>query len=306
LTSSPTPSSSKAWIKAARLRTLPLAFSSIITGMALSAERGSAPWDLFILAIITTLLLQVLSNLANDYGDFQNGADNVARIGPSRAVQQGWISPKAMRSAIILITILAILSGIYLLYRAFSGAISLHFLLFLLLGIFAIAAAIKYTTGKNPYGYQGLGDVSVLFFFGVLGVTGSYFLFNSSFDYIALLPALSIGCFSTAVLNLNNMRDIENDEVSHKITLAVRLGNKKAKVYHFSLILFAWLSITSYLFIQSDEILDWLCLLAMPPFLIHLLKVKKAKSAAQFDPELKKVALSTFLFSLLFLFSQIL
>lgn len=274
--------------------------------MALSIEMGASPWDLFVLALITTLLLQVLSNLANDYGDFQNGADNAGRIGPSRAVQQGWISPKAMRSAIVLLSILAFLSGILLLYQAFSGEMNLNFLLFLVLGIFAIAAAIKYTTGKNPYGYQGFGDISVLFFFGILGVAGSYFLFNSSIHYSIFLPALSIGFFSTAVLNLNNMRDIHNDAASNKITLAVRLGSEKAKLYHFSLILLAWISIASYLLIQENVISDWLCFLALPPFLFHLLKVKNATSAAQFDPELKKVALSTFLFSVLLLFSQIL
>ncbi len=299
------PSTFRSWIKAARLRTLPLAFSSIITGMALAIESGSKPWDLFILAIITTLFLQVLSNFANDYGDFQNGADNAGRIGPSRAIQQGWITPRAMRLAIILISILTLIFGIILLYRAFDGQIDFLFLIFLLLGLAAITAAIKYTSGKNPYGYQGLGDISVLFFFGILGVTGSYFLFSGKVQSVVFLPALSIGCFATSVLNLNNMRDIETDAASGKITMAVSLAKERAKFYHYLLILVGWLSMFVYVLSQANHALDWLCVLALIPFLIHLLKVRNAKLSIQFDPELKKVALSTFLFSLLFLFSQI-
>lgn len=199
----------QAWLHAIRLRTLPLALSSILIGSFLAAFEGSFRWEVFGLAAVTTIFLQVLSNLANDYGDSVHGADSLERKGPIRAVQSGIISLPEMKRAMIVLAICSFLSGIALLYLAL-GDWKL-FLLFLGFGLLAIYAAITYTSGSNPYGYIGLGDISVFAFFGLLGVVGTYFLHSLDFDWLVMLPAVSLGCFSTAVLNINNIRDIDSD-----------------------------------------------------------------------------------------------
>jgi 1,4-dihydroxy-2-naphthoate octaprenyltransferase len=296
----------KDWISAFRLRTLPLAFSCIVAGLAAGPFHADIPWNLFLLALLTTLLLQILSNLANDLGDFQHGTDNTGRIGPSRAVQSGKISPGAMKKAIIITTLLALTAGIYLLFVAFGGNFNAKYLLFLVFGLSAIAAAIKYTAGKNPYGYSGLGDVSVLLFFGILGVAGSNFLFYQQLDVDVLWPALSIGCFSSGVLNLNNMRDIDNDRKSGKITLAVRLGSAGAKKYHFILIIVGWISIIYWTISRAESITSFLSLITLILFVAHLWRISNYKEPQQFDPELKKLAISTFLFSVSLLLGNML
>jgi 1,4-dihydroxy-2-naphthoate octaprenyltransferase len=256
-------------------------------------------WDVFVLCAVTTILLQVLSNFANDYGDSQHGADNADRVGPSRAVQRGDISSSQMKKAMILTGILSFISGCTLLY--ISG---LHFDLqgsfFLVLGIAAIAAAIRYTAGKDPYGYKGLGDFFVFLFFGLVGVLGSSFLHDLVLpSVLEILPAICIGAWSAGVLNLNNMRDRVPDEAAGKITLAVRFGAVNAKKYHQALILTGMCSLL--LFLLSHE-LSWtslLPLLSFPLFLKHLNKVRSTTEDKALDPELKKLALSTFLMSLL-------
>lgn len=289
----------QAWLHAFRLRTLPLSFSSILSGGALAWLYGAfSNVAILYLALLTTLFLQILSNLANDYGDSKNGIDNTQRIGPTRAVQSGVISSEAMKKALILFSILSFASGSALLSISFS----LHELPMLIgfigAGLLAIWASIKYTVGKKPYGYQGLGDIFVFLFFGVVGVCGTFFLFAKTILYDVVLWSFAIGCFSTAVLNLNNMRDIENDKASGKISIPVRLGLAKAKIYHYFLI-------TSGVFFAFFVILSnqlWFAFLAVPIFIHHLWKVQN-KSAAQLDPELKRVALATFFISLLLIIS---
>ena len=294
----------KVWLAAFRLRTLPLAFSSIITGSAIAYYHFSFNGIVFGLALLTTLFLQVLSNLANDYGDSEHGADNDDRIGPDRAIQSGAISKGQMKIAMIVFSILALVSGIPLIIEGTKNINLKWFLFFLLLGIGSIIAAIKYTAGKNPYGYKGLGDVFVFIFFGLVGVIGTFIL---QFQYInryllieSLFPAIAIGCFSAAVLNMNNMRDHLNDKNSGKITLAVRLGKKGSKVYHSLLIITGILSMYYFGYLSHFGTNDYL-LLSIPNvlFIVHLVKTLKVTDEKNYDPELKKIALTTFLLSLI-------
>ncbi|MFT6746967.1 MAG: 1,4-dihydroxy-2-naphthoate octaprenyltransferase [Glaciecola sp.] len=300
----------KAWLAAFRLRTLPLAFSSIITGSAIAYYHFSFDALIFSLALLTTLFLQVLSNLANDYGDSEHGADNENRIGPERTVQSGAISKKHMKIAMVVFSILALSSGIPLIVEGTKNINLKWFLIFLILGIGSIAAAIKYTAGKNPYGYKGLGDVFVFIFFGLVGVIGTFIL---QFQYInrfllieSLFPAIAMGCFSAAVLNMNNMRDHLNDKNSGKITLAVRLGTKGSKIYHSTLIFTGIASMYYFGYISHFGTTDYL-FLSVPNllFIVHLLKVINVTDEKYYDPELKKIALTTFLFSIILMIIMI-
>jgi 1,4-dihydroxy-2-naphthoate polyprenyltransferase len=218
-------------LHAIRLRTLPLALSSILMGSILAAYGNNFRWPVFILAALTTIFLQVLSNLSNDYGDSIHGADSEERKGPVRAVQSGMISLSEMKTAMILLTGFSLLSGLTLLYFSFQDW--QLFALFLGFGIMAIWAAITYTSGDKPYGYVGLGDISVFLFFGLLGVVGTYFLHSLDITLTVFWPAISLGCFSTAVLNINNIRDIESDKKAGKKSIPVRIGRKKAIHYNW-------------------------------------------------------------------------
>lgn len=300
-----------AWISAMRLRTLPLSFSVIIMGSAMAYVPPGVEgfcdmvaydfqWSIFWLTILTTLFLQILSNLANDYGDALKGTDNDNRVGPERAIQSGKISAKSMKTGIIFTAFLSLISGLFLLFAAFGTKIDLLFIVFLLLGLLSIAAAIKYTVGNKAYGYRALGDLFVFIFFGLVGVVGSYYLqAHNGFSLIIIFPAITIGCFCVMVLNLNNMRDTINDKAVGKITVAVKLGFKGAKYYHYFLMLLAWSS-PALLFTNPNTYP--LVLLLLPVLIIHIIhlrKVIRTKDPKEFDPELKKIALSSFLFSIL-------
>jgi 1,4-dihydroxy-2-naphthoate polyprenyltransferase len=283
------------WIEAARPRTLPLALSCILMGSFLAAYVGKFNWLIFGLACLTTILLQVLSNFANDYGDTQNGADSKERVGPLRAVQTGEIKAESMFKAIVLFGMLSLFSGLGLLYYAFRTADSSLFIGFLGLGLLSILAAYTYTAGKKPYGYSGLGDISVLLFFGLVGVLGSNFLFTKSFDIINVLPAISCGLLATGVLNLNNIRDIESDTKAGKMTIPARLGKEKSIIYHYLLLSLALIGIVAFVYIKGD--ISWWFLISVPLFLMNAIKVKQLPNP---DPLLKQLALSTLLFVLLF------
>ena len=291
----------KAWIHAFRLRTLPLALSSIIIGSLLAYFDNGFSWTVTVLAVVTTLFLQILSNLANDYGDSKNGVDNSERVGPERAVQSGVISPKQMKRAVLLTSGLAFISGISLIYVGVGTAdIDLTFLVFLIIGISAILAAIKYTIGKNPYGYKGFGDLFVYVFFGLAGVLGTYFLNTHEVSYDILLPASSLGLLSTGVLNLNNMRDRVNDKKSGKNTLVVMLGQEVAQWYHFFLLTSALLAAIIFTVLHYNSPWQFLYLLSLPLFIKNMAVVFKVDDPAKLDPYLKQLAISTLLFSVLF------
>lgn len=287
----------KHWIQAARLRTLPLSISGIIVGSAYAYYQGFFNLEITILALLTTLGLQILSNYANDYGDGVKGTD-ANRIGEKRLVGSGIISSSQMKKAVIITAIITFIIALILIYVAFGKENFGLSLIFILLGIGSIGAAIKYTVGSNAYGYSGFGDVFVFVFFGLVSVLGSNFLFTKTFDWYLILPAISIGLLSVAVLNLNNMRDIENDKTSGKNTLVVKLGLKKAKIYHEIIIAIASISFLIFCLITKISLLP--ILVVNISLIIHLNKIKKSNSYEDFDPELKKVALSTFALSLLF------
>lgn len=284
----------KTWIHAIRLRTLPLAFSSSLLGSFIAYHDIEFKWSVFLLALLTTLFLQILSNLANDYGDSQNGADNTERVGPLRAVQSGVISSSEMRLAVIITSLLAFLSGILLIGAGIGAEISIRWLIFLILGIGAMAAAIKYTIGKKPYGYMGFGDLFVFLFFGLTGVLGTYYLHAGHLQPELLLPASAIGFLSTAVLNLNNMRDIEGDRSSGKRTLVVILGPGRARYYHLLLITGAPVMLIIYTLFNYQSPVQFIFLLVIPFMISHLLNVFRIKIPSELDPQLKKLALTTF------------
>ena len=294
----------KHWLSAMRLRTLPLALSCVLSGSAIALIEGSFNGWVFILTVLTTILLQVLSNFSNDLGDFKNGADNAGRIGPQRAVQSGAISADKMKNAAIVTALLALVSGVLLLYVSlYHTGYAAAAIVMLLLGIGSIGAAVKYTAGKNPYGYRGLGDVFVFIFFGLVGVIGSAFLQTKAVELWYALPALTIGTLSTMVLNLNNMRDRINDQRSGKKTLVVRMGGDYAKLYHVALFMVALISALAMCI--YFEMKTGLMLIPFIILALHVKKVMATKHERDYDPELKKVAISTFLVSILLLISSL-
>jgi 1,4-dihydroxy-2-naphthoate polyprenyltransferase len=290
----------KSWIKAARLRTLPLAMSGILMGAALSYLDLGFNSKVTILAIVTALFIQIFSNFANDYGDSQKGTDNQYRVGPQRTVQSGEISQKQMKSGMLVLIVFSLTSGIWLVAEGTKGLNLTSFLLFLAFGIVALIAAYRYTAGSNPYGYAGLGDIAVFLFFGILPVVGTYFLNAHHLNSEIFLPAISIGFFSTGVLNLNNMRDIENDRNSGKRTMVVRMGSNISKQYHISLITIGWLSAISFVALHFQSFYQLLFLLTAPLFIIDLVKIIRIQEPFQLDPFLKKLSITTLLFTLLF------
>ncbi len=285
------------WIQAFRLRTLPLALSSAILGSFLAYADGQFNPVVFGLAVSTTIFLQILSNLANDFGDSQHGTDNVNRVGPERTVQSGKISKKEMRRLIATFVSLSFISGGLLIFSGIKTTNAGMVILFFILGIASIVAAIKYTVGKNPYGYSGLGDIFVFIFFGLLGVCGTYFLHTNQFDPLLLLPAASVGLLSAGVLNLNNMRDIENDAASGKKTLVVRIGSQKAKVYHASLIVLSPVLSLVYVIRTWQSVYQLMFLLSIFPLGFHLYEVFKNHVPNKLNNQLKVLALTTFFFS---------
>jgi 1,4-dihydroxy-2-naphthoate polyprenyltransferase len=289
----------KLWISTMRLRTLPLSISGIILSSCFAAYNGFFQWNICILAILSTLSFQILSNLANDYGDGIKGTDNEERIGPQRAIQSGEITPERMFNAIKISILISISLAFMLIFVAFGVK---HFwltLIFFLLGIASVVAAIRYTVGKNAYGYKGLGDVFVFLFFGLVSVIGGYVLYAKQIDHVVFLPACVIGLLSASVLNLNNMRDMVSDEKSNKITLAVILGTKKVKIYHLILIGLAIFLSALFGLLYYTSVYNLIFVLAYIPLIIHFIMVYKNKEPKLLDSELKKLALTTFLLSIL-------
>ncbi|WP_340074080.1 1,4-dihydroxy-2-naphthoate polyprenyltransferase [Leptobacterium sp. I13] len=294
------------WISAARLRTLPLSVSGIIVGSSAAFNQQAFDWTVFILAICTTISFQILSNFANDYGDGVKGTDNDNRVGPKRAIQSGTITSPQMKKGITITIVITLLLTIALIYKAFGSENVFYIALFFILGLISIAAAIKYTMGTTAYGYYGYGDIFVFLFFGLLSVVGSYFLYTKQINWFVFLPACTVGMMSTAVLNLNNMRDIENDKIVNKNTLVVKMGASLAKYYHYYLLVGAFFFAIMYFIFKYEKPVNFLFIFAFIPIALHIRKVFHITEPTNFDPELKKVALSIFLFSVLFAIGQIL
>lgn len=297
----------KSWIAAARPRTLPLSLASIILGCFLASADHHFSWPVALLAILTTIFLQILSNFANDYGDAVSGKDTELRVGPRRAVATGDITKEAMFRGIIITAILSFISGIWLLTVALydAGGAKL-FWIFLLVGLLSIAAAIGYTNGKRPYGYAGFGDIAVLIFFGWVGVLGTYFLHTLSFDPLLLLPATSVGLFATGVLNVNNIRDIETDTLTGKRSIPARLGLPLAIRYHWGLLIAGMFCAIAYSFLTGSAWFSYVYVLAFPLFVLNGRAVATHKRPAELNARLGQLALSTLLFVVLFGLGQVL
>ncbi|MBU2525420.1 MAG: 1,4-dihydroxy-2-naphthoate octaprenyltransferase [Bacteroidetes bacterium] len=294
----------KVWLSAARLRTLPLSVSGILVGTAVAISEKSFDVLVFILALLTTIAFQVLSNFANDYGDGVKGTDNEDRIGPQRALQSGALSRAELKKGILMMILISLLLAGFLIFVAFGVSHWPYAMLFVLLGLAAVGAAVKYTVGQNAYGYKGLGDLFVFLFFGGLAVLGTYFLYTMKFSASLMLPAAAIGFLSTGVLNLNNMRDRLSDQKAGKNTLAVKLGENTSKIYHAFLMLSPLLAMVWFAYLNHYSPVQLLFLLAFLPILKHLKFVLSNKEPQKFDPELKKLALSTFLLAVLFFATQ--
>lgn len=289
----------KHWVEAARVRTLPLSVSGIIVGSFYAMSQGMFNWNIVIFALLTTLGLQILSNFANDYGDGVKGTDNEDRVGPKRAIQSGLITPQAMKKAMLITSLITLTFAVLLIYFAFKESYLLYSFIFLILGILAIASAIRYTVGKGAYGYRGFGDLFVFVFFGLVSAFGVYFMFSKTIDWLLLLPATAIGFLSVGVLNLNNMRDEESDRKSGKNTIVVKMGGAAAKKYHFFLVISAMVLVLLFAFLNDFHFDQYIFVVAYFPLIGHLITVYKNKNPKFLDPELKKLAISTFLLSVL-------
>lgn len=290
----------KIWLQAFRLRTLPLALSSTFVGSFLAYSDNRFKWPVFILAALTTLFLQILSNLANDYGDAIKGTDNINRIGPERVTQSGKVSLRAIRQMIFIFVILSLVSGTFLIFSGLDYIPARNIILFFLFGFSAIFAAVKYTVGRKPYGYMGFGDIFVYVYFGLVGVCGTFYLHTGFFDPWVILPASSIGLFSSGVLNLNNLRDVENDAKSGKHTLVVRIGVKAAKIYHLVILVFAVVLSVVYTLIFYNSPMQLLFMLTIPFLYNDIKTVMQNTVPLELNKELKKLAFTTFVFALTF------
>ncbi|MFQ5649191.1 MAG: 1,4-dihydroxy-2-naphthoate polyprenyltransferase [bacterium] len=281
----------KTWLSAFRLRTLPLATAGIVLGSLLAAAEHALRWRVAALCLVTAVVLQILSNLANDYGDSVHGADSENRVGPRRATQAGHISVAAMRRAVLVFAGLGLAAG-YVLIRDES-------LVFHAAGLAAIAAAVTYTLGPRPYGYAGLGDIFVLVFFGVVAVFGTYYLHTHNLNYHVLWPACSCGLFSVAVLNINNIRDRRSDKIAGKITIPVRIGERKARLYHWTLLITGAGCAVVFVLLEFRTYWQFLFFLSLPLILKNGLFVARTQ-AAQLDPCLKQMAIATLVFAFSF------
>jgi len=285
------------WLKAFRLRTLPLAFSSIGMGAILAASQGGFDLKIVLLCLATTIVLQILSNLANDYGDTIHGADSVERVGPSRTVQDGQISLPQMKIAISIACVLSLVFGLILVFSSGLSATAIY--VFLGLGLVAIVAAVLYTNGKLPYGYMGLGDISVFVFFGLIGVLGTYYLQTKIVSWDMLLPAISCGLLTVAVLNINNIRDINSDKKAGKFSIPVRIGKSRAIIYHSTLLIIAFVCGAVYMYMHYESLQQLLLLLVVPLLYINGRAIS-TKPLDQLDPYLKQMALTNIAFVLVF------
>lgn len=292
------------WLDAARPKTLPLAITSIVVGSSLAYVTGEFSLPVALLALLTAVLLQILSNLANDYGDAAQGTDNENRIGPIRGMQQGRITQSGMKKAMALNIVFIIFAGLALVLYALQNPTNIA--AFIGLGLLSIISSMAYTMGSKPYGYVGLGDISVFIFFGLLGVLGTFFLHTGTFNSTLLLPAIGCGLFSVGVLNINNMRDIENDTQSNKRTLVVRIGAERAKCYHWMILCVGWVSLTLYLSLHLKQ--EWFILLmVIPLFLIaeHAIKVKRIQKPKEFIPMMPAMVKCALITNLMFSFTLV-
>jgi 1,4-dihydroxy-2-naphthoate octaprenyltransferase len=283
----------KKWIIAARLETIVLALASVGLGSALAASTGSFDWRLGLLTALTAALLQIICNLANDYGDFTHGADPVNKCKPPSAIQVGLVTLKQVKHALQLLLVPTLGLGMLLIYLGQLSSLALF--IFVGLGAAAIIAAVAYTMGKKPYGYQGWGDVAVLVFFGLVGVGGTFYLHTKQSGTIWLLPAISYGSLVVAVLNVNNIRDITSDAQVGKKTIPVRIGKKAAIYYHWGLLTISTMAVLAFLLRYVNSPWPYLCLCTLPALIRHGMAVGR-QDPAQLTKQLQNLVLTIFVF----------
>ncbi|WP_185873646.1 1,4-dihydroxy-2-naphthoate octaprenyltransferase [Blattabacterium cuenoti] len=290
----------KYWLYAIRLYTLFLSFSGITLSFLIAKSQGKEDYIIYILSLITALLLQILANLSNDYGDSVKEVDNTKRIGPLRMVQSGYISKYKMKKVIKIFSFLSFFFGIILLLKSFDLKNNIYFFLFYFFGILiCIYSSINYTIGFYPYGYLGFGDLLVFIFFGIISVEGSYFLYTHIFSLDVFILSLSIGLLNISVLNINNMRDIESDFKNRKYTIAGILGIKNAKLYHFCTILVSIFLGIKFIILNYHNIYQFfLFILNIPFFIQHLNEIFFQKKIKNFNFLLKKLIFIIFLYSM--------
>lgn len=287
----------KYYVAAMRLRTLPLSMAGVCLGLMLAVADFHVRWEVVLFTLLTTVCLQILSNVSNELGDFLRGTDSGDRQGPSYSLSGGKLEKKDFSRMIVVYILLCIISGLLMLWFSFGTLFCVESLVFMALGAGAIMAAMKYTLGRNPYGYRGKGDIYVFIFFGIVSVAGSYFIASHEMFWRMLLPAASIGFFSVGVLNVNNIRDMSTDAAT-RMTVPLRIGEKWAKVYQTALLAAGWVCMLVYSLLRIQDILHYLFVLSLPLFIVHLHGVW-TRSGKALDPMLPLLVMSSFIFALL-------
>lgn len=284
-------------VKSMRLRTLPLSTGGVLLGILLATADYRVSWGVAVLTVLTTVCLQILSNLSNELGDVLHGTDTPERLGPQYGLNSGELTVTQMKRLIGLFVVLCMVSGTAMTWYSFGTLLDLTPILVLLLGAAAITGAMKYTLGRNPYGYRGLGDVYVFLFFGIVAVCGAYFVVSHTMFWRLLLPGAAVGCFSVGVLNVNNIRDMKTD-ARNRVTVAIRLGEHRAKIYQSILIVLGWALMVAYCCLRFFSWWHYLYVLTLPLFVLHLRGVWQ-RNDRELDPMLPLLVMATFLFCVL-------
>ena len=284
-------------VKSMRLRTLPLSTAGVLLGILLATADYRVSWGVAVLTVLTTVCLQILSNLSNELGDVLHGTDTPERLGPQYGLNSGELTVAQMKRLIGLFVVLCMVSGTAMTWYSFGTLLDLTPILVLLLGAAAITGAMKYTLGRNPYGYRGLGDVYVFLFFGIVAVCGAYFVVSHTMFWRLLLPGAAVGCFSVGVLNVNNIRDMKTD-ARNRVTVAIRLGEHRAKIYQSILIVLGWALMVAYCCLRFFSWWHYLYVLTLPLFVLHLRGVWQ-RNDRELDPMLPLLVMATFLFCVL-------
>lgn len=286
------------YISAMRLRTLPLSLSGVSLGLLLAVSDYHVSWAVALSTAVTAVLLQILSNVSNELGDALKGTDTSLRNGPLYGITSGRLTARELKVMIWIYALLSAASGLVMIRLSYGTLLCLDAFVFMILGFAAISSAMKYTLGKSPYGYRGLGDIYVFVFFGVVAVLGSYLVAAHTIpSWYMVLPAVSIGAFSVAVLNVNNIRDMETDRAT-RVTLPLKMGETWAKVYQTALVLTGWAAMCGYAFSRMYSLWHYLFVLTLPLFIWHLAGVWRGRGHA-LDRMLPLLVVSTFLFAVL-------
>lgn len=286
------------YIKSMRLRTLPLSLAGVCLGIMLAASDYHISLKVALLIMLTTVCLQILSNISNELGDTLSGVDNDDRNGPQYSLEEGALTIQDMKRFIAVMAVACALSGLLMLQASFGTLFAMEPICLIALGAAAIGGAIKYTLGRNPYGYRGLGDISVFIFFGIVSVLGAYFVSAHTIpSWIFVLPAVAIGCFSVGVLNVNNIRDMKSD-AGIRVTTPLRIGLRGARIYHTALIAGGWICLVVFNLCRFPDPWHWLPFLTLPLYAAHLRGVW-TRTGRALDPMLPLLVMSTFVMSML-------